>query len=190
MPETPIEETLRALDDLINGGKGSLHRLLQFSAAQLEDAHAVAARHGLRRLRLMSGRVQPARSRYRKRSRCRHATPRPRAASVFSAGERIIDRQIPGRRAVARRLPACQQRAPRRWSLNARNWRIVDALRNFAAARGHTLLELAMSWLAGRPFISSIIAGATQARAGRANVAAVDWALSAAELAEIDRITL
>ena len=74
--------------------------------------------------------------------------------------------------------------------LTARNWRIVEALRAFAAARGHTLLELAMSWLASRPFISSIIAGATKPEQVEANVAAVDWALSAAELAEIDRITL
>jgi aryl-alcohol dehydrogenase-like predicted oxidoreductase len=74
--------------------------------------------------------------------------------------------------------------------LNARNWRIIDALDEFAAQRGHTLLELAMSWLASRPFVSSIIAGATKPDQVLANVAAVGWPLSAAELAEIDRITL
>ena len=74
--------------------------------------------------------------------------------------------------------------------LNARNWRIVDALGAFAAQRGHTLLELAMSWLASRPFISSIIAGATKPDQVAPNVAAVGWTLSAADLAEIDRITL
>ncbi len=74
--------------------------------------------------------------------------------------------------------------------LSERNWRIVDELREFAAQRGHTLLELAMSWLASRPFIASIIAGATKPEQVEPNAAAVGWALSAAELAAIDRITL
>ena len=74
--------------------------------------------------------------------------------------------------------------------LNERNWRIVDALDAFVARRGHTLLELAMSWLASRPYIPSIIAGATRPEQVGQNIAAVGWALSAADLAEIDRITL
>ncbi len=74
--------------------------------------------------------------------------------------------------------------------LNARNWRIVEALGAFAAARGHTLLELAMSWLASRPFIPSIIAGATKPEQVVENVAAIGWTLSPDDLAEIDRITL
>ena len=47
-----------------------------------------------------------------------------------------------------------------------------------------------MSWLASRPFIPSIIAGATTADQVEQNVAAVGWSLSAADLAEIDLITL
>ena len=47
-----------------------------------------------------------------------------------------------------------------------------------------------MSWLASRPLVSSIIAGATKAEQVEQNVAAVGWPLSAADLAEIDRITL
>jgi aryl-alcohol dehydrogenase-like predicted oxidoreductase len=74
--------------------------------------------------------------------------------------------------------------------LNERNWRIVDALDAFVARHGHTLLELAMSWLASRPYIPSIIAGATRPEQVEQNIAAVGWALSAADLAEIDRITL
>ena len=74
--------------------------------------------------------------------------------------------------------------------LNERNWRIVEALSAFAAARGHTLLELAMSWLASQPFVPSIIAGATKPEQVEQNVAAIDWTLSADDLAEIDRITL
>ena len=64
------------------------------------------------------------------------------------------------------------------------------ALDTFAAQRGHTLLELAMSWLASRPYIPSIIAGATRPEQVEQNIAAIGWTLSAADLAEIDRITI
>ena len=74
--------------------------------------------------------------------------------------------------------------------VNARNWRIVEALEGFATQRGHTLLELAMSWLISRPYIPSVIAGATKPEQVEPNIAAVGWTLSAADLAEIDRITL
>jgi aryl-alcohol dehydrogenase-like predicted oxidoreductase len=74
--------------------------------------------------------------------------------------------------------------------LNAHNWRVVEKLRDFAARHGHSLLELAMSWLASRRFISSIIAGATKPEQVVQNVAAVGWDLSRADLAEIDRMTL
>ena len=47
-----------------------------------------------------------------------------------------------------------------------------------------------MSWLASRPFIPSIIAGATKPEQVVENVAAIGWTLSPDDLAEIDRITL
>ena len=91
---------------------------------------------------------------------------------------------------LARRHPARHHEAPHADSvINERNWDIVEALRQFAAKRGHTMLELAMSWLASRPLVSSIIAGATRPEQVEQNVAAVGWTLSAADLAEIDRIT-
>jgi aryl-alcohol dehydrogenase-like predicted oxidoreductase len=67
---------------------------------------------------------------------------------------------------------------------------IVEKLDAFAKARGHSMLELAFSWLASRPQVSSVIAGATRVEQIEANVKAIDWALSAEELAEIDTITL
>ena len=52
------------------------------------------------------------------------------------------------------------------------------------------MLELAFSWLAARPGVSSVIAGATRPEQLEQNVKAADWALSAAEMTELDRITL
>ena len=62
----------------------------------------------------------------------------------------------------------------------------VEALRAFAADRGRSLLELAVSWLAARREVASVIAGATSAEQVAANAAAAGWSLSAAELAAID----
>ena len=70
-----------------------------------------------------------------------------------------------------------------------RNEDIVEKLQAFARSRGHTMLELAFSWLASRPQVASVIAGATRVEQVEQNVNAIGWSLSAEELAEIDRIT-
>ena len=64
----------------------------------------------------------------------------------------------------------------------------TEAWTAFAASHGHTLLELAMSWLASRPAVASIIAGAKTAAQAKANGAAAGWRLSEAELAEVARL--
>jgi aryl-alcohol dehydrogenase-like predicted oxidoreductase len=69
------------------------------------------------------------------------------------------------------------------------NWNVLDKLQAFCTARGHTLLELALSWLAAQPVMLSVIAGATKAAQLEANVKAMDWTLTPEELAEIDTIT-
>ena len=74
--------------------------------------------------------------------------------------------------------------------LNEGNLRIVEDLIGFAQARSRTVLELAFSWLATRPTVASVIAGATKAEQVAANVAAAGWAISTDEAAEVDSITL
>jgi aryl-alcohol dehydrogenase-like predicted oxidoreductase len=69
------------------------------------------------------------------------------------------------------------------------NFDKVEKLEAFAQARGHTILQLAFSWLAARPTVGSIIAGATRPEQIDANVQAAGWALSAEDLEEIDKIT-
>jgi aryl-alcohol dehydrogenase-like predicted oxidoreductase len=74
--------------------------------------------------------------------------------------------------------------------INDANWPIVERLEAFAEQRGRTLLELAFGWLASRPCVSSIIAGATKPEQLAANVRAADWIMTADEIQEIDRITV
>jgi aryl-alcohol dehydrogenase-like predicted oxidoreductase len=64
----------------------------------------------------------------------------------------------------------------------------VELPTGFAQERGHTILELAVSWLASQNCVGSIIAGVTNADQVVANAAAADWDLSAAEVAAVDAI--
>jgi aryl-alcohol dehydrogenase-like predicted oxidoreductase len=63
------------------------------------------------------------------------------------------------------------------------------ALQAFCRERGRSLLELAISWLLGRPTVSCVIAGASSPEQLKQNVAATGWRLSAEEMAELERIT-
>src|SRR4029453_2828769 len=65
-------------------------------------------------------------------------------------------------------------RAPER-RLIERNWTIIERLADFCEARGHSLLELALSWLLHRPAVASVIAGATSPDQGEANIPAANW---------------
>ena len=66
---------------------------------------------------------------------------------------------------------------------------VVERLQEYAIAHGHTLPELALSWLAGAPTVGSVIAGATSPEQVRANAAATTaWTLTAAERSEVDAI--
>ena len=74
--------------------------------------------------------------------------------------------------------------------LTEENFAVLGKLEEFAQARGHTMLELAIGWLASQPHVGSVIAGATKPRAGRAERARPRSGSSRAdELAEVDRIT-
>jgi aryl-alcohol dehydrogenase-like predicted oxidoreductase len=65
---------------------------------------------------------------------------------------------------------------------------VVEALTRYAESRGHSVLELAISWLLHRPVVASVIAGATSPGQVRANVQAASWKLTSADLAEINRM--
>jgi aryl-alcohol dehydrogenase-like predicted oxidoreductase len=189
-PNTPIEETLRALDDLVQSGKVRCIGCSNLSATQLGEALSVSERQHLvsfvtcqDEYNLLSRDLERDRLPVMEQHGLGLLPYVPLASGLLTGKYRHNAPLPPGSRLAnsARHVGRV---------LSDRNWRIVEALRAFAAERGHTLLELAMSWLASRPYISSIIAGATRPEQVEQNIAAVAWQLSPAELAEIDRITL
>jgi aryl-alcohol dehydrogenase-like predicted oxidoreductase len=68
------------------------------------------------------------------------------------------------------------------------NFAKVGKLEAFAEERGHSLLELAFSWLAAQKVTGSVIAGATKPEQIQSNVAAASWKITADDLARIDEI--
>jgi aryl-alcohol dehydrogenase-like predicted oxidoreductase len=73
--------------------------------------------------------------------------------------------------------------------LSDENFDVVDKLTAFAEERDHSLLELAMSWLASMPHISSVIAGATSKEQVQQNAAAISWQLSADEMNQVNELS-
>jgi len=189
--QTPIEETLRALDELVKAGKVRAIGCSNLSAAQLEEAMTVARHHGLTSFVTAQddySLLERGLEKDRLPIMVEHGMsllPYFPLASGLLTGKYKHNEPLPVGTRLARSPPRHADEF-----LNERNWRVVDALDAFVAQGGHTLLELAMSWLASRPYIPSIIAGATRPEQVEQNIAAVGWVLSAADLAEIDRITL
>ncbi len=81
-------------------------------------------------------------------------------------------------------MPAERQGA----MLTPGNLELVGALARFAEARRHSVLELAIAWLAAHGPVASVIAGATKPEQVQANVKAADWVLTDEDVAEIDNI--
>jgi aryl-alcohol dehydrogenase-like predicted oxidoreductase len=185
-PDTPVDETLRALDDLVSQGKVRYIGNSNYTGWQIADADWTAA----------------------------GGTRFVSAQNLFSLLERDVEREVlPAcdhfglgflpffplasgllsgkyRRGAAppegTRLAAWGARGQA--ALNDANFDKVEALEAWAAERGHTLLELAFAWLLGHPAVSSVIAGATSPEQVRANAAAAAWLLTPAEVEAVGKL--
>jgi aryl-alcohol dehydrogenase-like predicted oxidoreductase len=187
-PLTPMEETLRALDDLVRSGKVRYIGLSNHPAWMVAEAQETARRLNLNAfvscqdeysllVRDADRELLPMMSRYRL-----GLLPYfPLACGLLTG------KYSRGAMPQGARLTETQ-----RWAdkyLNERNWRATEELSAFAQRRGHTLLDLAFSWLLARPNVASVIAGATAPEQVEANAKAASWALTAEDLTEVDRIT-
>jgi aryl-alcohol dehydrogenase-like predicted oxidoreductase len=189
-PKTPIEETLRALDDLVKQGKVRYIGCSNFSAAQLDEAQRTVTEEKLTSLvssqdeyslvaRGIEREMLPAIERHGMGE-----LPYFPLASGVLTGKYRMGQPAPGGTRLAQKPVLVDKYR------TAANMEKVARLEQFATKRGHTLLELAFSWLLARPTVASVIAGATKPEQIEKNAKAAGWELSAEELAEIDRISL
>jgi aryl-alcohol dehydrogenase-like predicted oxidoreductase len=188
-PLTPIEETLRALDDLTRQGKIRYIGCSNFAPWQMADAAWTARDLGIAGFAsaqdeyslLVRGAERyliPAAQHYGM-----GLLPYFPLANGALTGKYRRNAPLP----EGARLTKLPERAGQIFSET--NWAKIEGLTAFAEARGKTLVELAFSWLAAQPVVSSVIAGATKPEQIAVNVKAAEWALTAEELAEIDAIT-
>jgi aryl-alcohol dehydrogenase-like predicted oxidoreductase len=188
-PLTPIDETLRTLEDLISQGKVRYIGCSNFASWQVGDAAWTAKTLGTERfvscqdeyslmVRGAEKELIPAAMHYNM-----GLLPYFPLANGLLTGKYKRNAPLPeGARMTKESARATEV-------LTEANWEKTEKLTAFCEARGKTLIELAFSWLAAQPVVSSVIAGATKPEQVEANVKAAEWALTAEELAEIDTIT-
>ena len=187
-PRTPIEETLRALDELVRSGKVRHIGCSNFSGAQIAQAQHVAGTNSLARL-------ATAQDQYNLLSREIEDDVLPAIAAAKLAllpYFPLASGMLTGKYRLGRPVPQGTRLANARYSdrfLNDDNYRIVEELEAFCAARGRNLLQLAFGWLLAKPVVASVIAGASSPEQLLQNAKAVGWELTADEVAEVDRLT-
>ena len=186
---TPVEETLRALDDLVRAGKVRYIGCSNYSGWQVADASWTSRHHGLNTFvsaqnlySLIDRRIErelvPSCERFGL-----SILPYFPLASGLLTGKYRRDEAPP----QGTRLANMGERGEA--MLSQQNFDMVDKLTDFAETNGHTILELAMSWLAKKPYIGSVIAGATSAEQVKQNVAAAQWELTDAQEQKVDELS-
>jgi len=188
-PRTPIEETLRALDDLVRQGKVRYIGCSNFPAWQVVEAQWTSRMHRLAAFvscqdeysllvrDVVEPQLRPAMLQYGL-----GLLPFFPLASGLLTGKYRRNMPLPS----GTRLANTARLADR--YLTDRNWAAAEVLADFAEQRGHTLLELAFSWLLAQAPVASVIAGATRPEQLEQNVKAGGWALTAEDLSAVDRI--
>jgi aryl-alcohol dehydrogenase-like predicted oxidoreductase len=182
-PATPIEETLSAMDSLVQQGKVRYIGCSNFTGWMIADAHWIAKTRGFERFvtvqnewsllsRGVEGEVKQA---------CEHfgasVLPYFPLASGALTGKVKRGEQAPENSRLANAYFAS--------SLTDANFDRIEKMEAWATARGRSMTEVALSWLASQPVVGSVIAGATSAEQVRANAAATKTDLTADEVAEL-----
>jgi len=181
----PIADTLGALDDAVRAGKVREIGCSNVSVDQLREAEAAVRPGGARFVS-----VQNEYSLFHREPEEGVLAECERQGIAFIPYFPLASGLLTGKYRRGEPPPQGTRLAEGRFSsaLSDAQLAKVEALIAFAEGRGHTLLELAFSWLLARPTVVSVIAGATRPEQARANAGAAGWQLTADDLAEIDRI--
>ena len=180
-PQTPIEETLAALHELVQAGTVRHIGSSNFSAQQIEEADRVARERGLTRFvsaqnhyslveREVEDEILPTCERLGIGMLPFFPLASGLLTGKYTRGETATEGRLAGREIPEER------------------WDRLERLRRFADERGISLLEVAIGGLAAMPAVASAIAGATKPDQVRANVKAGEWEPSAEDLAALEAL--
>ncbi len=180
-PQTPIADTLGALDELVRAGKVREIGCSNFSAAQLREAWQAAG---------SGARFVSVQNEYSLLHREPEAEVIPECGRLglaflpyFPLASGLLTGKYRRGAAAPKGSRADAGFGPKLFT--EENLAKVEALTAFADKRGHTILELAFSWLAAQPVVASVIAGATSPEQVRANAGAANWKLTPTDLSEL-----
>ena len=181
----PIEDTLGALDELVKAGKVREIGCSNFSAQQLVEADAAAKPRAAQFVSVQNQYILLHRE-------PKHGVLAECAALglAFLPYFPLANGLLTGKYRKGQPPPE-GSRITSGWHgelLTDENLDKVERLIAFAESRGHTILELAFSWLLSRPMVASVIAGATKPEQVRANALAGEWKLDEADLEEVNLI--
>ncbi|MBL7199629.1 MAG: aldo/keto reductase [Anaerolineae bacterium] len=190
-PETPMEETMRTLEDLVRSGKVRYIGSSQYQAWQICTCNDLADRYGW-------ARFVTTQAHYNLLEREAEAELLPfcRARNVgllpyFALANGLLaGRYSPGEPPPADSRAAAFERTRRylgRYGTPA-NYVTIGKLTEYARQRGHTLADLAIAWLLAEPVVATVITGASSAEQIAANARAAAWKLNASEAAEVRAI--
>ncbi len=184
-PSTDLEETLRALDDMVRAGKVLYPAVSNYPAWEVSEIQALCDRRGF---------APPVVSQNAYNLVVRDVE-RELVPALDRHGMSIVAYEPLGSGFLTGKyrrgsMPEAETRAHgnERWQakwLTDRNFGLLERWSAFAAERGRNVGELALAWLLARPRVCSAIVGVTSVEQLRSNVAALDWRLSEADLAEV-----
>jgi len=186
--DTPIEETLGALDDLVTQGKVRYIGNSNFAGWQIADADWTARTQHKNRFvsaqnnyslleRRVEHEVNPACERFGLGMLPYFPLASGLLTGKYSRGEAAPE---------GTRLAAWGARGAQ--ALNDKNFDRLEALSSWAGERGHDMLDLAFAWLLGHPVVSSVIAGATKPEQVAANAKTAAWKLTPQEVEEVTKL--
>ncbi|MFN8444670.1 MAG: aldo/keto reductase [Caldilineaceae bacterium] len=184
---TPIDETLRALDDLVRSGKVRYIGASNYSSWQLARANVIAELRGWTSFVSIQNHYHMF-----ERDQEREVIPYCNAHNVGIlpffplAGGFLTGKYKRGEPAPAGSRGESSAYVQK--YMTDANYSKVEKMETWANERGHSMAELAHSWLLGQPQVSSVISGATKLSQVQANAKSADWSLTAEELKEINAI--
>jgi len=182
----PIADTLGALDDLVKAGKVREIGCSNFSAAQLQEA-AAAVKPGA--ARFVS--VQNYYSMLHREPEAEVLPECERQGLAFLPYFPLEAGLLTGKVRRGQEIPQgtrLSDAGTQTRFVNDQRLDVVEKLIAYAEGRGHTILELAFSWLLAKAPVASVIAGATRPEQIHANAAAAGWRLTDTELQEVDAL--
>ncbi len=184
-PSTPVQETLRALDDLVRTGKVRYIGCSNFAAWQLCEALWTSKLNSLESFIVVQSKYNLLdRSVESELVPCCESygvglIPWGPLASGFLTGKYRRGLEVAAGMRLAKPMSIYTD------VLNDTNLDKLDKLEAFAKERGHSVGELAIAWLLFHPWLSSVIAGAMNAEQLSTNIAAADWKLTAEDITQL-----